>query len=110
MFEFLSRIWRFRRPNVNIARTYEKLGRWKEAATEYDTLLSESGKKYWVDDFALHEFELAKIYDKLNDTDRARHWYERFAEDWKDADPDIPELIEARERLGELKGEEVAAQ
>ena len=27
----------------------------------------------------------------------------------KDADPDIPELIEARERLGELKAEEVAA-
>ncbi len=40
---------------------------------------------------------------------RARHWYERFTEDWKDADPDIPELIEARERLGELKAEEVAA-
>jgi hypothetical protein len=24
-----------------------------------------------------------------------RHWYERFTEDWMDADPDIPELIEA---------------
>ncbi len=32
-------------------------------------------------------------------------WYERFTEDWKDADPDIPELIEARERLG---GDEAA--
>ena len=31
-----------------------------------------------------------------------------FTEDWKDADPDIPELIEAMERLGELKAEEVA--
>ena len=37
-------------------------------------------------------------------TERARHWYEQFTEDWKDADPDIPELIEARERLAELKG------
>ncbi len=27
----------------------------------------------------------------------------RDTEDWKDADPDIPELIEARERLGEMK-------
>ena len=34
-----------------------------------------------------------------------RCWYERFTEDWKDADPDIPELIEARERLGELEAD-----
>ena len=54
----------------------------------------------------LHEidkFRLAQVYEKLGDTDRARHWYEQFTEDWKDADPDIPELIEARERLEELK-------
>ncbi len=49
-----------------------------------------------------HFCVLARIYDKLDDTDRARHWYERFTEDWKDADPDIPELIEARERLAEM--------
>ncbi len=57
----------------------------------------------------LEQFRLAKLYDRLDNTDRARHWYERFTEDWKDADPDIPELIEARERLGELKAEEDAA-
>ncbi len=58
---------------------------------------------------ALFHFRmLALVYEKLDDTDRARHWYERFTEDWKDADPDIPELIEARERLAELKAEEVS--
>ena len=56
----------------------------------------------------LHRFRIARVYEKLDDTDRARNWYERFTEDWKDADPDIPELIEARERLGELKAEEVS--
>jgi len=40
---------------------------------------------------------------RFGNTDRARYWYEQFTEDWKDADPDIPELIEARERLAELK-------
>ncbi len=51
----------------------------------------------------IDQYRLARVYEKLGDTDRARHWYERFTEDWKDADPDIPELIEARERLEELK-------
>ncbi len=38
----------------------------------------------------------------LGDTDRARHWYERFLTDWKDADPGIPELIEAKKRQAAL--------
>ena len=39
---------------------------------------------------------------------RARHWYERFLTDWKDADADIPELIEAKKRMAAL-GEVEAA-
>ncbi len=45
----------------------------------------------------------------IDDTDRARHWYERFTEDWKEADPDIPELIEAKKRVAALQEEESAA-
>ena len=33
----------------------------------------------------------------------------RFTEDWKDADPDIPELIEAKKRLAVLSGVESVA-
>ena len=51
----------------------------------------------------LDQFRLAQVYEQLGDTDRARHWYERFLDDWKDADPDIPEVIEARERLASLQ-------
>ncbi len=56
----------------------------------------------------LERFRLARVYEEFGDTDRARHWYKLFTEDWKDADPDIPELIEARERLAGMKGAEVA--
>ncbi len=70
---------------------------------------SRTGKTFFSHSWNLDQFRLARVYDELNDTDHARHWYECFTEDWKDADPDIPELIEARERLGEMKAEEVAA-
>ncbi len=50
-----------------------------------------------------------RILEKLGERERARHWYEQFTDDWKDADPDIPELIEARERLGELNDAESVA-
>ncbi len=57
------------------------------------------------------QFRLATLYERLGDTDRARHWYERFLTDWKDADPDIPELIEAKKRMAALgEVEAVAAQ
>lgn len=45
---------------------------------------------------------LAQVYERLGDEERARHWYERFLEDWKEADQDIPEVIEARERVAEM--------
>ncbi len=95
-----------------LAKTYEALGMWRDAAIEYesvvrnpyqDTLFKGSiiGPEWFLD-----QLRLARIYDRLNDTDRARQWYERFTEDWKDADSDIPELIEARERLAELRADE----
>ncbi len=70
---------------------------------------SRTGETFFSHSWNLDQVRLAQIYEKLDDTDRARHWYERFTEDWKDADPDIPELIEARKRLAELKDAETVA-
>ncbi len=100
-----------------LGRAYEGLGLWLEAAGKYEVALENPHLK-WHDSppptypvsavLVLEQFRLAQIYDRLGDIDRARHWYERFTQDWKDADPDIPELIEARERLAELKGDKMA--
>jgi tetratricopeptide (TPR) repeat protein len=100
-----------------LGRVYEALAMWREAANEFEEVqrspyvkpghinsILELGNPGWI----LERFHLAQIYEKLGDTDRARHWYEQFTEDWKDADPDIPELIEARERLAELNKAEAA--
>ncbi len=40
---------------------------------------------------------------------RTRTETNRFLTDWKDADPDIPELIEARKRMAALGEVEAAA-
>jgi serine/threonine protein kinase/tetratricopeptide (TPR) repeat protein len=47
---------------------------------------------------------LGKIYEKKGNTKIAIENYEKFLDLWKDADPDIPELIDAKERLAKLKG------
>ncbi len=96
-----------------LGRAYEQLADWRGADAEYERTLKElPGAPFAYNPaiLVLNQFRLARIYDKLDDTDRARHWYERFTEDWKDADPDIPELIEARERLAELRAGEAAAE
>jgi tetratricopeptide (TPR) repeat protein len=102
-----------------LGRVYEALAMWREAADEYEEVQRNPRMKWgnpvgnleWGNSRRILErFHLAQVYEKLGDTDRARHWYERFTEDWKDADPDIPELIEARKRLVELKAPAAAAQ
>jgi tetratricopeptide (TPR) repeat protein len=40
--------------------------------------------------------ELARLLDETGDEERACAEYQHFLELWKDADPDLPELEEAR--------------
>ena len=47
---------------------------------------------------------MGKIYEKKGDANLAIKNYEKFLELWKDADQDLPELIDAKKRLANLKG------
>jgi tetratricopeptide (TPR) repeat protein len=47
---------------------------------------------------------LGQLYEKRRDNAKAIQQYERFLELWKDADPSIHELKDAKERLSALKG------
>ncbi len=85
-----------------LGRAYEALGRRQEAAAQYEEVLKYPHRKgYLVNpaEWVLDQFRLARIYDDLGDPARARTWYERFLSDWKDADPDVPEIVQARARL-----------
>ena len=47
---------------------------------------------------------LGKIYEKKGDQKVAIENYEKFLDLWKAADKDLPELIDAKARLANLKG------
>jgi tetratricopeptide (TPR) repeat protein len=49
-------------------------------------------------------YMLGKIYEKKNETSLAIKNYEKLLTLWKDADKDLPDLIDAKERLSKLKG------
>ncbi len=47
-------------------------------------------------------YYLAQLYEKRGEVEQARKYYSTFLDLWKDADPDLPELIDAKERLARL--------
>jgi len=49
---------------------------------------------------------LAKLYEEKGWSSKAIEQYERCVDIWKDADEDLPELIDAKKRLVKLTGEE----
>jgi tetratricopeptide (TPR) repeat protein len=53
--------------------------------------------------FALAHVGLARAYTLSGDTQKARAAYSEFLELWKDADPDIPFLVDARNELSTQK-------
>jgi tetratricopeptide (TPR) repeat protein len=87
-----------------LGRLYEAQGLWPEAAAQYDGVFGRPNTLAagWPALWSLDRFRLAQLYERLGDKARARQLYERFAADWKDGDPDIAELVTARQRLALL--------
>ena len=79
---------------------------WPDAAARYEAVVNIPNliATAWPALWNLDRFRLAQVYERLGDTVRARALYERFADEWKDGDSDIPELATARQRLAALNG------
>ena len=57
----------------------------------------------WGPEYAAAQVGLARATKMMGDSARAKKTYEQFFAFWKDADPDIPLLIEARKEYAALK-------
>jgi len=84
-----------------LARAYVKLGNIDKAIEAYQKLLNFDPKGQ---DRRMHvpiyHYRLAKLYDSKGLKEQAKGEYQKLLEHWKDADPGIPELIDAKKRLG----------
>jgi tetratricopeptide (TPR) repeat protein/tRNA A-37 threonylcarbamoyl transferase component Bud32 len=88
-----------------LGRTYLESGRLDEAVSEFEELLSSysSGRLYWAIWSVKAYYYLGLAYEKSGWNKRAIEKYEEFLDIWKDADPGIPEVEDAKERLKKLK-------
>ncbi len=90
----------------SLALAYYKKGDLEKARQEYQKILSLTvGRIFYGDIYAKSFYMLGKIYEEQGNTAEAIEHYQKFLNLWKDADPGLAEVENARERLARLKGE-----
>ncbi|UCH13896.1 MAG: protein kinase [Bacteroidales bacterium] len=86
-----------------LARAYQQAGELDKAIREYEKLMyfnPASKNRQLI--HPLYHYRLAMLYHKKGLTDKALRQYSIFLEQWKDADKDLPELIEAEKNYALL--------
>jgi serine/threonine protein kinase/predicted Zn-dependent protease len=88
-----------------LGRAYLLSGDLKKAADAFiDVTTMTSGRFWWGTLYARSYFQLGNIYEQQGSASLAIEYYEKFLDLWKDADPGIAEVDDARKRLAGLKG------
>ena len=87
-----------------VPRAYEKMGNIDKAIAAYRKLIDfdPKGPDRRIHN-PLYHFRLGRLYESKGQKDRAKAEYQRLLDLWKDADPGIPELKDARKRLAGLQ-------
>jgi serine/threonine protein kinase/tetratricopeptide (TPR) repeat protein len=89
-----------------LALAYYESGDLEKAQEEYERITAlTNGRLYFGDIYAKSFYMLGKIREQQGDTAKAIEHYERFLDLWKDADPGLAEVEDARERFARLKTE-----
>ena len=87
-----------------LALAYYGSGDLDKAQEEYERITAlTNGRLYYGDIYAQSFYMLGRIYEQQGDTAKAIEHYEKFLTLWKDADPGIAEVEDAKKRLAGLK-------
>ncbi len=88
-----------------LARAYYESGDLRKARDEFERIVDFlPGRTLCGDLYAQTYYRLGTIYERQGNKAKASENYQRFLDLWKDADPGLPELEDARKRLAGLKG------
>ncbi len=83
-----------------LARAHQKMGNLDGAIDEYKKLVTfDPASQDRRMHNPIYHYRAAKLYEQKSLKEEARREYTRFLELWKDADPGIPELVDAKKRL-----------
>ena len=91
-----------------LADAYAQVGRWPEAQKAYKEIQSLKYPVVWGPANAViyvrSFFKLGQVFEREGDKANAATCYRKFLDLWKDADPGLPEVEDAKARLTGLKG------
>ncbi len=86
-----------------LARAYYLNGELDKAVAEYERLITfdaNSNSKLLI--YPKYHYRLAKLYEEKGLKEKTIGELKKFLELWKDADKDLPELVDAKSRLAKL--------
>jgi eukaryotic-like serine/threonine-protein kinase len=90
-------------PNYIRALAYLRIRRPEDAAREFSAILAHRGVSPLSPILVASQLGLARAYEMQGDVPKSRDAYDTFLENWKDADPDIPILKEAKAEYAKVQ-------
>jgi serine/threonine protein kinase/tetratricopeptide (TPR) repeat protein len=95
-------VWHIRLAN-SLGTTYYKTGNLEKAREEYEKVISTApGRVFYGDIYTKAFYNLGRIHEQQGNRPQAIANYEKFLDLWKDADPGLPEVEDAKKRLAGL--------